>query len=150
MDSFICIKDFPCKTIKCILCSHGIQQKLHKIYFIYVSDSSSFRYSLILGFGVNKLAKMFTMRFPAFPSPNGDISGNMACFLNVRFIEARIDFLATPTTFANPASTASGLSVNSLATRTGLRIGGAVASSCIPPESVIIVLHFFISIRKSK
>jgi len=55
-----------------------------------------------------------------------------------------------PTTWANPACTASGLSVDNLVTRTCFLIGGAVASSWIPPESVMMSWAFFMRMRKSK
>ena len=53
-------------------------------------------------------------------------------------------------TFAKPALTASGLSVEIRKTKTVFLIGGAVAYSCTPPESVRIISHFLISIRKSR
>ncbi len=54
----------------------------------------------------------------------------------------------TPVSFAIPPFTASGLSVTSRITRTGFPKDGA--SSCIPPESVIINFDFPISFSKSQ
>ncbi len=86
----------------------------------------------------------------AFPSPYGDFSGSGFLFSSVAFMAVSIWCFSMPTTSANPASTASGRSVESRITSTGFLIGGAVASSWIPPESVTINSHFFISIRKSR
>ena len=55
-----------------------------------------------------------------------------------------------PATLAKPCITASGLSVEVLRTNTGLRILGCVASSCSPPESVIMNVARLIRARNSK
>ena len=59
-------------------------------------------------------------------------------------------FLSVPTTLAKPASTASCLSVDRRITNTRFLMLGAVASSWIPPESVMINLQFFIKTKKSR
>ena len=55
-----------------------------------------------------------------------------------------------PMTLAKPCITASGLSVEVLRINTGLCILGCVASSCSPPESVIMTVARLISARNSK
>ena len=54
-----------------------------------------------------------------FPSPNGERDGRFGVSFKDLVKAFRIFFLFTPTTLANPVSTASGLSVESLRTSTG-------------------------------
>jgi len=54
-----------------------------------------------------------------FPSPNGERDGRFGVAFNDLVRAFRILFLFIPTTLANPLSTASGLSVESLRTSTG-------------------------------
>ena len=72
---------------------------------------------------------MFTISSAEFPSPNGDLSGSGLCFDNVFLMAVKILCFSVPTTLANPASTASGLSVERRITNTGFLMFGAVASS---------------------
>lgn len=90
------------------------------------------------------------MCLAAFPSPNGDLNGSVWGWFSVLCISLIIASLFVPTSFANPAWMASGLSVDVLRMSTGFLIMGEVASSWIPPESVRMSSQFFISLRKSK
>jgi len=72
---------------------------------------------------------IFAIFSAAFPSPKGDLSGSGLRFDRAVSMAVKILFLSVPTTLANPASTASGLSVERRITNTGFLIDGAVASS---------------------
>ena len=87
-----------------------------------------------------------TILSAAYPSPYGFVA--FAIFLysdssfKRRFISLNIPSSSRPISLAVPASTPSGLSVSLLTTKTGFpRVG---ASSCTPPESVIIRYDFFL------
>ena len=79
------------------------------------------------------------MRSPARPSPKGFAACAICVFLfsaSHWAAVSTINFLDVPTSFAHPDSIASGRSVTSRSTRTGVPTLGA--SSCTPPESLRI------------